>query len=315
MEVSAHDVVIIGSGPAGLTAAIYAGRANLSAVVIAGLHSGGRLTLAPVVENFPGFPEGTDGPTLMKNMREQAERFGTSIVSDDATSVDLGSRPFSVETEERSFSCKALIIATGADPRFLGLPNEKKLIGRGISTCATCDGFFFRGKRVFVIGGGDTAMDDSLFLTRFAEKVMVVHRRDSLRASQLLQKRAFANPKIDFIWNCVVEEFLGDDVLEGVRLRDVKTGETTEHSCEGVFLAIGHIPNTAIFRGQVELDDEGYIITTNLTHASVEGVFAAGDVVDKVYRQAVTAAASGCKAALDAERWLAAHPLIRSEGG
>lgn len=307
MRNSPHDLIIIGSGPAGLTAAIYAGRANLSPIVIGGLNAGGRLTLAPVIENFPGFPEGIDGPTLMKNIREQAERFGTTIVSGDATGVDLRSRPFSVTTEEEGFSCKALIIATGADPRFLGLPNERKLIGRGISTCATCDGFFFRGKRLFVIGGGDTAMDDSLFLTRFAEKVTIVHRRDALRASKILQQQVSANPKIDFIRNSVVEEFLGDDLLEGVRLRNVRTAEITPHSCDGVFLAIGHVPNTEIFKGQIELDPDGYVVTTDGTKTNVEGVFAAGDVVDKIYRQAITAAASGCIAALTAEKWLAAR--------
>jgi len=308
VDSSVRDLVIIGSGPAGLTAAIYAARANLSPLVIAGLAPGGRLTLAPVIENFPGFPKGIDGPTLMKSMREQAERFGAAVVSADATAVDFRTRPFSVRTEEGSFSCRALVIATGANPRFLGPPREKELIGRGISTCATCDGFFFRDKRVFVVGGGDTAMDDSLFLTRFARRVTVVHRRDALRASKILQQRAFANPKIDFIWDSVVEELIGEKVLEGVKLRNVKSGEISEHSCDGVFLAIGHIPNTEIFRGQIELDPEGYVVTTNVTRTSVEGVFAAGDVVDKVYRQAVTAAASGCMAALEAEKWLAAHP-------
>jgi len=308
MESSAHDLLILGSGPAGLTAAIYASRANLSPTVIAGLRFGGRLTLAPVIENFPGFPKGIDGPTLMKNMREQAERFGAVIVSGDATGIDLQSWPFSVSTDKKSFSCKALIIATGADPRFLGLPKERKLIGRGISTCATCDGFFFRDKRVFVIGGGDTAMDESLFLTRFAQKVTIVHRRDALRASKLLQQRASANPKIDFVWDSVVEEFIGDEMLEGLKLRNVKTGEISDYACDGVFLAIGHIPNTQILQGRVELDSDGYIVTTGVTRTSVEGVFAAGDVADKVYRQAVTAAATGCLAALDAERWLAARP-------
>ncbi len=307
MRESAHDLIIIGSGPAGLTAATYAARANLSPVVIAGLRSGGRLTLAPVIENFPGFPRGIDGPTLMKSMRDQAERFGAAIVSGDATSVDLRSWPFSVSTEEQTLSCKSLIIASGADPRFLGLPNERRLIGRGISTCATCDGFFFRGKRVFVIGGGDTAMDDSLFLTRFAEKVTIVHRRDALRASKVLQQHVLAHPKIDFTWNSVVEEFIGENVLEGIKLRNLKTGEISQHNCHGVFLAIGHIPNTRIFAGQIKLDSDGYIVTKNVTRTSVDGVFAAGDAVDKVYRQAVTAAATGCMAALDAERWLASH--------
>jgi len=313
VENSPRDLIILGSGPAGLTAAIYAARASLSPLVIAGLHSGGRLTLAAVIENFPGFPEGTDGPSLMKNTREQAERLGAIVISGDATSVDLKRWPFSVSTDEETFFCKALIIATGADPRFLGLPKEKKLIGHGVSTCATCDGFFFRGKKVFVIGGGDTAMDESLFLTRFAENVTVVHRRDSLRASKVLQEQAFANPRIALIWNSVVEEFIGDDVLEGVKLRDVWTGEISEHPCDGVFLAIGHIPSTKIFHGQIQLDTEGYIITTSVTRTSVEGVFAAGDAVDKTYRQAVTAAATGCMAALDAEKWLAAHAEMKKE--
>lgn len=307
MEASQHDLVILGSGPAGLTAAIYAGRANLSPLVISGLQSGGRLTLPPMIENFPGFPEGIDGATLAKNTRAQAERFGASVISAHAGGVDLQTWPFSVNTDEKTYSCKALVIATGADPRFLGLPKERELIGRGISTCATCDGFFFREKRVFVIGGGDTAMEDAQVLSRWAEKVTVVHRRDALRASKILQEHAFANPKVDFIWDAVVVEFMGDEVLEGVKLRNVKTGEITEHPCDGVFLAIGHIPNTAIFKGQIELDDDGYIVTSGMTRTSVEGVFAAGDVVDKVYRQAVVAAGSGCMAALDAERWLASR--------
>jgi len=305
---SVHELVILGSGPAGLTAAIYAGRASLSPVVITGLRSGGRLTMPPMVENFPGFPDGINGPTLMKNTIEQAKRFGASIVSANAKSVDLQSRPFTVNTEETSFSCDTLIIATGADNRYLELPGEKELIGRGISTCATCDGFFFREKDVFVIGGGDTAMEDSLFLSRFAKKITVVHRRDQLRASRILQQQAFANPRVDFIWDSVVEELIGDEVLEGIKLRNVKTAEISEHRCDGVFLAIGHIPNTEMFRGQLELDQEGYIVTRGPTRTSVEGAFAAGDVVDKVYRQAVTAAGSGCMAALDAERWLALHP-------
>ncbi len=313
MENSPRDLIILGSGPAGLTAAIYAARANLSPLVIAGLHSGGRLTLAPVIENFPGFPEGTDGPTLMEKVQRQARRLGATIIHGDAMAVDLKRYPFSISTEDETFSCKSLIIATGADPRFLGLPKERRLIGRGISTCATCDGALFRGKRVFVIGGGDTAMDESLFLTRFAEKVTVVHRRDTLRASKALQKQAFAHPKIDFIWNSVVEEFIGDDVLKGLKLKNVRTGELTKHFCDGVFLAIGHIPSTKIFHGQILLDSEGYIVTTNVTRTSVEGVFAAGDAVDKVYRQAVTAAASGCIAALDAEKWLAAHAEFMKE--
>jgi thioredoxin reductase (NADPH) len=308
MEGSVQELVILGSGPAGLTAAIYAGRASLAPVVITGLRSGGRLTMPPMVENFPGFPDGIDGPTLMQRTIEQAKRFGASLVSANAKSVNVRNRPFTVHTEEESFLCKALIIATGADPQFLGLPKEKELIGRGISTCATCDGFFFRDRNVFVIGGGDTAMEDSLFLSRFAKKITVVHRRDQLRASKILQEQAFANPRVDFMWDTVVEEFVGEDVLEGVRVRNLKTGEVSEHACEGVFLAIGHIPNTQVLRGQIQLDDEGYIVTRGRTRTSVEGVFAAGDVVDKVYRQAVTAAGSGCMAALDGERWLAANP-------
>jgi len=308
MESSLRELIVLGSGPAGLTAAIYGGRAGLSPVVITGLRSGGRLTIPPLVENFPGFPEGIDGPTLMNRTMEQAKRFGAIFVFANARSADLRSRPFTIVTDEATFHCKALIIATGADTSYLGLPKEKELIGRGISTCATCDGFFFRDKVVFVIGGGDTAMEDAMFLSRSAGKVTVVHRRDQLRASKILQDQALANPKIGFIWDSVVAEFIGDEVLEGVTLRNVKTGEISQHPCDGVFLAIGHIPNTELLRGQLELDEQGYILTRGPTQTNVEGVFAAGDVVDKVYRQAVTAAGSGCMAALDAERWLALHP-------
>jgi len=304
---SHYRLVIMGSGPAGLTAAIYAARANLEPLVVEGLQPGGQLTITTEVENFPGFPEGVNGPQLMQNMRKQAERFGTRFLFDEVTEVDLSKRPFVVKVSAGHFTCDALIVASGASARWLGLESEKRFQGRGVSACATCDGYFFKDKEVVVIGGGDAALEEALFLTRFASQVTVIHRRDQLRASKILQQKAFKHEKIDFIWDSVVEEILGTDEegVTGVQLRNVKTGEVSHKSCQGVFLAIGHEPNTRLFRGQLEMDEQGYIITKpKSSETSVPGVFAAGDVQDPRYRQAITAAGTGCMAALDAERYL-----------
>ena len=300
-----RNVVIIGSGPAGLTAAIYAGRANLSPLLIEGAHAGGQLTLTTEVENYPGFHHAIMGPELIKEMRAQAERFGTEFLRGDVSAVDFKRSPITLTIEgEQTLETRALIIASGASANMLGLPSERRLIGHGVSTCATCDGSFFRGKELVVVGGGDAALEEATFLTKFATKVTVVHRRDQLRASKIMQDRARKNPKVGFIWNAAVEEILGDPLVTGVRLRDVKTGTVTEKPCNGVFVAIGHSPNTALFAGRLDLDEKGYVKTHDGTHTSVPGVFAAGDVQDHVYRQAVTAAGSGCMAAIDCERWL-----------
>jgi len=304
-----RDVVILGSGSAGLTAAIYTARANLKPLCVTGLMAGGLLTTTTEVENFPGFPEGIRGPELMENMRKQAARFGTEFLDgEDASAVDLSRRPFRIRVGERDIETRVLIVATGASPRMLGLPGERDLVGRGLSTCATCDGFFFRGKPIAVVGGGDSAMEEATFLTRFATKVSVIHRRGELRASKIMQEKAKVNPKIEFVWHTVVDAYQkdGKGALRGLAVRDVRDGGTRELAVDGCFVAIGHDPNSAILRGQLELDDKGYVRVFGGSRTSVEGVFAAGDVQDHVYRQAIAAAGSGCMAAIDAERYLAA---------
>jgi len=300
-----RNVVIIGSGPAGLTSAVYAARANLSPLLIEGWQSGGQLTTTTEVENYPGFAKGIMGPELMKEMRAQAERFGTEFLTGDVTKVDFTNRPLTIVADhEHTIQARTVIIATGASAVQIGLKNETRLTGHGVSTCATCDGFFFRGKELVVVGGGDSAMEEANFLTKFATKVYVVHRRDKLRASKIMQDRALKNEKIAFIWNSVVEDILGDGSVTGVRLKNIITGTTTTLPCAGVFVAIGHRPNTGLFAGQLDMDAKGYLVTKSGTATSVPGVFAAGDVQDSTYRQAITAAGSGCMAAIDAERFL-----------
>jgi len=307
-----ENTIIIGSGPAGLTAAIYAARANLNPLVFEGLQPGGQLTITTDVENYPGFPDGIQGPELMDVMRKQAERFGSRHVYELVERVDLSERPFRVWVGDTEHRAHTLIIATGATARWLGLEGESTFQGRGLSTCATCDGFFFRDKDILVVGGGDSAMEEANFLTRFGRKVMIAHRRDSFRASKIMQDRVFANPKIEVLWNKVISRYLSDDgvSISGARLQDTVTGEEVEVPASGIFIAIGHDPNTGFLGGQIDLDDHGYVLLREHTRTNVDGVFACGDVADTRYRQAITAAGNGCQAAMDAEKWLEArHPV------
>jgi len=311
--VSARDVIIIGSGPAGLTAAVYAARANLAPLVIEGEPSstsdqpGGQLMLTTEVENYPGFPEGIMGPDLMMRFRDQAQRFGAEYLTAKVTAVDFTSRPFQVWVGAERHEADSVIVSTGAQSLMLGLEAESRLLGHGLSTCATCDGFFFRGQEIGVVGGGDSALEEALFLTKFASKVTVIHRRDSLRASKIMQERAMANERISFLWNTVVTDLVGEESLSGVRVQDVLTGQESELALTGLFVAIGHRPNTDLFKGVLDMDDAGYLVTRpGSSYTNVDGVFACGDVQDHTYRQAITAAGSGCMAAIDTERWLEA---------
>ncbi|MEQ8168359.1 MAG: thioredoxin-disulfide reductase [Candidatus Eremiobacterota bacterium] len=305
-EKQPYKVIIIGSGPAGMTAALYTARADLCPVVFEGNQPGGQLTITTEVENFPGFPGGIMGPDLMNEMRKQAEKFGALFIQKNVDSVDFSVKPFKITAGKEVYLTKTVIIATGATARLLGLESEKKLMGYGVSACATCDGFFFRDQVVIVVGGGDSALEEANFLTKFASKVYLVHRRDKLRGSKIMQAKAEKNPKIEFIWNSVVEDILGveEKAVKGVKLKNVITGEITEMKCDGVFAAIGHSPNTEIFKSQLDIDEKGYLVVKNGSHTNIPGVFAAGDVHDFTYRQAITAAGSGCRAALDAERYL-----------
>ena len=306
-----RKVVIIGSGPAGLTAALYTARANLRPLLIEGLEAGGQLMLTTMVENWPGFRDGIMGPDLMAEMRQQAERFGTDVVQGNVLRVDLQQRPFTITMADGSrVTTESLIIATGASARWLDIGSDRRLSGHGVSTCATCDGYFFRGKPIAVVGGGDSAMEEAIYLTRFASKVLVIHRRDTLRASKIMQDKAFANPKIEFVWDSEIADVtdVSKGEVNGIIVRNLKTGVLTEIPLDGVFIAIGHTPNTSLFAGQVALDDSGYIVTHNGSRTNIPGVFAAGDVQDHIYRQAITAAGSGCMAAIDAERWLEGLP-------
>ncbi|HEX9123429.1 MAG TPA: thioredoxin-disulfide reductase [Actinomycetota bacterium] len=305
--VETRNLVILGSGPAGYTAALYAGRADLEPLVLKGLDAGGQLMLTTEVENYPGFPGAVLGPELMEAMEKQAARFGAELLHQTATRVDLSERPFGVWAGDQGWRARTLVIATGASAKWLGVPGEERLRGRGVSACATCDGFFFRDRELVVVGGGDTAMEEATFLTKFASKVTIVHRRDEFRASKIMQDRALANPKISVIWHTMLEEILGEDAVAGVRLRNLKTQEVTDQPTDGVFMAIGHTPNTSLVEGQLELADGYVVVEEPSTRTSVPGVFAAGDVTDLVYRQAVTAAGQGCKAAIDAERFLQEH--------
>ena len=309
-----RDVIIVGSGPAGLTSAIYTARANLRPLVIEGELSstgdqpGGQLMLTTEVENYPGFIDGIQGPELMANFRAQAARFGSEFITEKVTRVDFSVRPFLVEVGDVQYRGRSVIVSTGAKSKMLGLDNEISLIGHGVSTCATCDGFFFKGETIAVVGGGDSALEEATFLTKFASKVYVIHRRDALRASKIMQERAFKNERIEFVWDSVPVELMGDKMLEGVKVKNVKTGEETVLDIAGLFVAIGHVPNTALFVDQLDMDENGYLVTTTGTRTNVEGVFAAGDVADHIYRQAITAAGTGCMAAIDAERWLESQP-------
>jgi thioredoxin reductase (NADPH) len=305
-----NKVIILGSGPAGLTAALYTARANLSPLVVEGLEPGGQLTITTEVENYPGFEKGVMGPEMMEIFRRQAERFGTRFLAGEVTEARFGKRPFEIVAEGEVLKAQAVIISTGASAKLLGLESEKKMMGYGVSACATCDGAFFKDKEVIVVGGGDTAIEEATFLTRFATRVTIIHRRDELRASKIMQDRARKNPKIAFVWDTVVQEVKGEpkDGVSGVVLKNLKTGATADFRCDGVFIAIGHQPNTALFKGLLDMDDTGYLkVRPGSTYTNIEGVFAAGDVADHVYRQAVTAAGTGCMAAIDAERWLEAQ--------
>ncbi len=299
-----YDLIIIGSGPAGYTAAIYASRANLSVLMFQGYQVGGQLMLTSDVENYPGFEEGILGPPMMEKFEVQARRFGAEMIPEDVTEIDFSQRPFRLTADSGEYLARTIIIATGASAKWLGLPSEQRLQGRGVSACATCDGFFFKGKDVAVIGGGDTAMEEAIFLTRYAHHVTVIHRRDTLRASKIMQERAFKNPRISFIWDSDVAEVLGDEAVIGLRLRNVKTDAESILPVQGLFLAIGHEPNTSLFKGVIDMDKKGYIVPVEYTMTNIPGVFAAGDVTDHRYRQAVTAAGDGCRAAIDLERWL-----------
>lgn len=301
----AENVLIVGSGPAGLTAAVYAARADLKPIMIEGFERGGQLMLTTDVENYPGFPDGIMGPDLMEQFRKQAERFGTRIISSDVTKVDFSQRPFKLWVDDDLYEAQTVIISTGASARWLGVPGEDRLRGYGVSSCATCDGFFFRDKKIAVIGGGDSAMEEALFLTKFGSKVTIIHRRDEFRASKIMANRALEHDKIEVLWNTTVDEMLGDDKVTGLRVKDTVTGEQRDIETDAAFVAIGHIPNTSVFADHLDMDEAGYILTPpGTTHTSVDGVFASGDVVDKVYRQAITAAGMGCQSAIDAERWL-----------
>jgi thioredoxin reductase (NADPH) len=307
VETKVENVIIIGSGPAGLTAAIYAARSNLTPMMIEGYESGGQLTTTTEVENFPGFAHGIQGPELMSVMRTQAERFGTRFVTRNVTKVDFTQRPFKIWVEKELYLAKTIIISTGASAKYLGLPNEMRLIGKGVSACATCDGAFFKNQPVAVVGGGDTAMEEANFLTRFASKVYIIHRRSEFRASKIMADRVLKNPKVEVLWNSAMTDVLGDKLVTGVKIKNVESGEERTLNVEGVFAAIGHKPNTDIFKGILDLNEVGYVVTKpRSTCTSVEGVFAAGDVQDPIYRQAITAAGTGCMAAIDAERWLEA---------
>lgn len=299
-----YDVIIIGSGPAGYTAAIYAARANLTVLMFQGYQVGGQLMLTSDVENYPGFEEGILGPPMMEKFEAQARRFGTEMIPEDVTAIDFSKRPFTVTTDSGDYYGRTIIIATGASAKWLGLPSEQRLQGRGVSACATCDGFFFKNKDVAVIGGGDTALEEATFLTRYASHVTIIHRRDALRASKIMQERAFNNPKISFIWDTGITEVLGENAVTGLQLRNVKTGQESVLPVQGIFLAIGHQPNTELFKGVIEMDRVGYIVPVEHTMTNIPGIFAAGDVTDHRYRQAVTAAGDGCRAAIDLERWL-----------
>ena len=313
MSSNHHKVIIIGSGPAGLTAALYAARANLNPVVFEGVQPGGQLTITTDVENFPGFPEGIMGPALMELFRAQAARFGATSLYKHVTRVDFSRRPFRVWSDDEEYTAEAVIVSTGASAKLLGIPSEKEFMGYGVSACATCDGFFFKSLEVAVVGGGDTAIEEATFLTKFASKVTIIHRRDALRASKIMQEKAFKNPKIAFVWESVVEEILGKSehgkkVVTGVKLKNMKTGMTSTLRIDGVFMGIGHKPNTELFKGQLDMDQVGYLITDGRsTYTNIPGVFAAGDVADSIYRQAISAAGTGCMAAIDAERWLENH--------